>query len=148
MSGAVSRKLAGKQSDWLQDEPLAKLLSALNGGGEEARVVGGAVRNTLLGLPRTEIDVAATAEPKEVIARITAAGFRAVPTGIEHGTVTAIFDKQPFEVTTLREDIETDGRHAVVRFGRDWKKDAERRDFTINAMSPTPTLRRSSCRRK
>ena len=70
-----------------------------------------------------------------MIDRVTGAGFKAVPTGIEHGTVTVVADGKPFEVTTLREDVETDGRHAVVRFGRDWKKDAERRDFTINAMS-------------
>lgn len=138
MSGAVTRKLSGEDGGWLREEPLARLLGALNGNGEEARVVGGAVRNTLLGMSRNEIDVATTSEPKETIARVTAAGFRAVPTGIEHGTVTAVLDKQPFEVTTLREDIETDGRHATVRFGRDWKKDAERRDFTINALSVSP----------
>jgi poly(A) polymerase len=113
------------------------LLGVLDGNGEEARVVGGAVRNALLGMPIAEIDVATTAVPDEVVKRVTAAGFKPVPTGIEHGTVTVVIDKQPFEVTTLRKDIETDGRHAKVAFGRDWKTDAERRDFTINALSAT-----------
>ncbi len=100
-------------------------------------MVGGAVRNALLDMPVTEIDVATTALPDEVVKRVSAAGFKPVPTGIEHGTVTVVIDKQPFEVTTLRKDIETDGRHAKVAFGRDWKTDAERRDFTINALSVT-----------
>ena len=103
--------------------------------GEEARVVGGAVRNTLLGEPHGDIDIATTALPDEVIRRVEAAGFKAVPTGIEHGTVTVIADGRPFEVTTLREDVETFGRHAKVAFGRDWRRDAERRDFTMNALS-------------
>jgi poly(A) polymerase len=107
----------------------------LPGDGEEARVVGGAVRNALLNLPVSEIDVATTAVPQEVIRRVTAAGWKAVPTGIEHGTVTAVIDSQPFEVTTLREDVETFGRKARVKFGRDWVADAQRRDFTINALS-------------
>lgn len=136
MSGAALRKpLSPEQAAWLHEKPLASLLAILDAGGEEARVVGGAVRNTLLGVALTEIDIATTAEPKTVIERATTAGFRAVPTGIEHGTVTVVADGKPFEVTTLREDIETDGRHAVVRFGRDWAKDAARRDFTINALS-------------
>ena len=75
--------------------------------------------------------------PDEVVSRVSAAGFKAVPTGIEHGTVTVVIDKHPFEVTTLRQDVETYGRHAKVAFGRDWKADAERRDFTINALSAT-----------
>jgi len=98
-------------------------------------VVGGAVRNALLGLPVSEIDVATTALPDEVRRRVEAAGHKAVPTGIEHGTITAIIDRHPIEVTTLREDVETFGRKARVVFGRDWKADAERRDFTINALS-------------
>jgi poly(A) polymerase len=113
------------------------LLGVLDSDGEEARVVGGAVRNTLLGMPIAEVDVATTAVPEEVVKRVTAAGFKPVPTGIEHGTVTVVIDKQPFEVTTLRKDVETYGRHAKVEFGRDWKADAERRDFTINALSAT-----------
>ncbi len=100
-------------------------------------MVGGAVRNALLGEPIGDIDLATTAVPDEVIRRVSAAGFKPVPTGIEHGTVTVVIDSRPFEVTTLREDVETFGRHANVRFGRDWRKDAERRDFTMNALSAT-----------
>jgi len=136
MTGApAQKKLAAELVAFLKVQPLADVLTALNGGGEETRVVGGAVRNLLFGLRLSEIDLATTAQPKIVIDRVTAAGMKAVPTGIEHGTITVVANGKPFEVTTLREDVETDGRHAVVRFGRDWKKDAERRDFTINAMS-------------
>jgi len=117
------------------DRPgLRALLCVLDGAGEEARVVGGAVRNTLLGREVSDVDVATTALPEVVTARVEAAGLKAVPTGIEHGTVTVISDGTPFEVTTLREDVETDGRRAVVRFGRSWQHDAERRDFTMNAL--------------
>jgi len=120
---------------WLKDDEVARLLAALNRDGEEARVVGGAVRNALLRLPVGEIDVATTAVPDEVVRRVEAAGWKAVPTGIEHGTVTVVINNHPFEVTTLRQDIETFGRRARVMFGRDWRADAERRDFTINALS-------------
>ena len=120
---------------WLREPPLSKLLDALNRDGEEARVVGGAVRNALIGEPVGEVDLATTALPDEVSRRAAAAGFRIVPTGIEHGTVTVILDGRSYEVTTLRKDIETFGRHAKVAFGRDWKADAERRDFTMNALS-------------
>ena len=123
---------------WLKEGAVARLLALLNRDGEEARVVGGAVRNRLLGLPVAEIDVATTALPEEVMRRVQAAGGKAVPTGIEHGTITAIVDHHPVEVTTLREDVETFGRKARVVFGRDWKADAERRDFTINALSVGP----------
>ena len=126
-----------KGAAWLDGGPLARLLDALDRDGEEARAVGGAVRNALLGMPVTEIDVATTAIPQDVVRRAQAAGFKTAPTGIEHGTVTVIIDRQPFEVTTLRKDVETYGRHAKVAFGRDWKADAERRDFTINALSAT-----------
>src|SRR6202044_3669770 len=88
-----------------------------------------------MGLPLSDIDIATTAVPDEVIRRAAAAGLKAVPTGIEHGTVTLVVDGRPFEVTTLREDVETFGRKAKVAFGRDWKVDAERRDFTMNALS-------------
>jgi tRNA nucleotidyltransferase/poly(A) polymerase len=117
--------------------PAAALLAVLDRDGEEARIIGGAVRNALIGLPAGDIDIATTALPAEVTRRATAAGFRVVPTGIDHGTVTVVVSGHPFEVTTLREDIETDGRHAVVRFGRSWQADAERRDFTVNALSVT-----------
>ena len=120
---------------WLREAPLRDILAALDGDGEEARIVGGAVRNALLGEPHGDIDIATTAPPTEVIRRVEAAGFKAVPTGVEHGTVTVVAAGQSFEVTTLREDVETFGRHAKVVFGRDWKRDAERRDFTMNALS-------------
>jgi poly(A) polymerase len=120
---------------WLTSGPTARVLELLNGDGEEARVVGGAVRNALLQVPTGDIDIATTAPPAEVIRRAKAAGIKSVPTGIEHGTVTLVVDKQPFEVTTLREDIETFGRKAKVAFGRDWVRDALRRDFTINGLS-------------
>jgi poly(A) polymerase len=120
---------------WLKDGEVNRILALLDRDGEEARVVGGAVRNTLLGLPVSEIDVATTALPDEVVRRVEAAGYKAVPTGIEHGTITAIIDRHPIEVTTLRQDVETFGRKARVVFGRDWNADAARRDFTINALS-------------
>jgi poly(A) polymerase len=120
---------------WLKHGEVARLLTLLDTDGQEARVVGGAVRNALMRLPVAEIDVATTALPDDVIRRVAAAGLKAVPTGIEHGTVTVVIDRKPFEVTTLRQDVETFGRKARVAFGRDWKADAERRDFTINALS-------------
>src|SRR6201993_889673 len=120
---------------WLTSGPAARVLALLNDGGEEARVVGGAVRNALLKVPIGDIDIATTALPDEVIRRAKAKGIKSVPTGIEHGTVTLVVDAQPFEVTTLREDTETFGRKAKVAFGRDWVHDAERRDFTINGLS-------------
>ena len=132
-AGAIARNLG--DAVWLTQGPLARLLAVLDRDGEEARVVGGAVRNALIGEPIAEIDVATTAVPDEVLRRVTAAGFKPVPTGIEHGTITVVIDRHPFEVTTLRQDVETYGRHAKVAFGRDWKTDAERRDFTINALS-------------
>ena len=122
---------------WLKNDAVARLLALLDRDGEEARVVGGAVRNALMGLPFAEIDVATTAVPDEVMRRVAAADLKAIPTGIEHGTVTVVIDGKPFEVTTLRVDIETYGRKAKVSFGRDWAKDAARRDFTINALSVT-----------
>jgi poly(A) polymerase len=120
---------------WLTSGPAARVLGLLNGNGEEARVVGGAVRNALLRIPTGDIDIATTALPAEVIRRARAAGVKSVPTGIDHGTVTLVVDAQPFEVTTLREDTETFGRKAKVAFGRDWAHDAQRRDFTINGLS-------------
>jgi poly(A) polymerase len=124
-----------KDAAWLREGALARLLDVLGRDGEEARVVGGAVRNALLGEPINEFDVATTAVPDEVMRRTAAAGFKPVPTGIEHGTVTVVIEGRPFEVTTLRVDVETFGRHANVRFGRDWNADAQRRDFTMNGLS-------------
>ena len=134
MSESETRVLPAEKRTWLEKGPLARLLDVLDADGEEARVVGGAVRNTLMELPVGEVDVATTGMPDETMRRATKAGFNPVPTGIEHGTVTVVVEGKPFEVTTLREDVETFGRHAKVRFGRDWKKDALRRDFTINAL--------------
>jgi poly(A) polymerase len=131
MSGA--RRL--DNAPWLKTGPAARVLKLLNANGEEARVVGGAVRNALLDLPIGDIDIATTALPEEVNRRAKAAGIKSVPTGIEHGTVTLVVDSQPLEVTTLREDTETFGRRAKVAFGRDWARDAERRDFTVNGLS-------------
>jgi poly(A) polymerase len=120
---------------WLRSGPAARVLALLNGANEEARVVGGAVRNALMKIPIADIDIATSAVPEEVVRRARAAGIKSVPTGIEHGTVTLVVDGHPFEVTTLREDTETYGRKAKVAFGRDWVRDAERRDFTINGLS-------------
>ena len=122
------------RAPWLMEEHLQRLLKALSQDGDEARVVGGAVRNTLLGEPTGDIDIATTTEPRETISRANRAGFRTAPTGIDHGTITVIGDHTAYEVTTLRADTETDGRRATVAFGRDWTVDAERRDFTINAL--------------
>jgi poly(A) polymerase len=122
----------------LDDPRLATLFAALARTGAETRVVGGAVRDALFGLPPHEIDLATTALPEAVLAAARAAGLKGVPTGIEHGTVTIVVAGTPFEVTTLREDVETDGRYAVVRFGGDFEQDARRRDFTVNALSLSP----------
>ena len=120
---------------WLTSGGTARVLRLLNADGEEARVVGGAVRNALLKLPPGDIDIATTALPEEVMRRARDAGIKSVPTGIDHGTITLVVDGHPYEVTTLREDTETYGRKARVVFGRDWVRDAERRDFTMNGLS-------------
>ena len=122
-------------ASFLNDAGLKRVLGALDGAGEEARVIGGAVRNSLLGERVHDVDLATTATPDMIIARAKQAGLRAVPTGTEHGTITLVCDGVAFEVTTLREDVETHGRHASVRFGRDFRADALRRDFTINQLS-------------
>lgn len=119
----------------LRRPDVARLLDLLDRDGEETRIVGGAVRNALLGRPVHEVDLATTAHPDETMRRARRGGLRAVPTGIAHGTVTVILAGTAFEVTTLRRDVETDGRRAVVRFGRDFTEDAERRDFTINGLT-------------
>jgi poly(A) polymerase len=122
----------------LRDPKLARLLSALATTGRESRVVGGAVRDTLLGIEPHEIDIATAALPEAVARAARDAGLKAVPTGLAHGTVTVVVEGTPFEVTTLREDVETFGRAAKVRFGADFEQDALRRDFTVNAMSLSP----------
>lgn len=124
------------QADWTRREDLAQLVAAL--GAENLRWVGGAVRDTLLGLPVKDIDAATTLHPEEVIRRLKDAGIKAVPTGIDHGTVTAVVDGKPVEVTTLRKDVATDGRRATVTFAERWEDDAARRDFTINALYVHP----------
>lgn len=123
--------------DWFREPALRRVLTMLNADGGEARIAGGAVRNSLMNLPAGDIDIATTLVPAEVVARAKAAGIKAVPTGIEHGTVTLVIGGVPFEVTTLRRDMETDGRRAQVAFGTSWQDDAERRDLTINALYAT-----------
>jgi poly(A) polymerase len=130
MTPAQQARLAA----FLKRPSVAKGLAALNGEGEETRIVGGAVRNLLLGEPVSDVDLATTALPEETMRRAKAAGFKAIPTGIEHGTVTLIVEGEIFEVTTLRRDLDTDGRRATVSFGRDFTEDALRRDFTVNAL--------------
>ena len=119
---------------FLTDPALQAVLAAL----PEARLVGGGVRDALAGRPVADIDLATPDPPDSVTRRLRAAGLKAVPTGLDHGTVTAVADHRGFEVTTLRRDVETDGRHAVVLYTDDWREDAARRDFTINAMSMSP----------
>ncbi len=119
----------------MHDPGIRAVFAALDGGGRPARIVGGAVRDSLMGLVPHEFDFATPLTPDEVRQAAEAAGMKVVPTGIDHGTQTLVFAGQGFEVTTLREDVETDGRHAVVRFGSDWEADARRRDLTINALS-------------
>ncbi len=122
----------------LRQGPLARALEALNGGGEETRLVGGAVRDLALGERVVDFDLTTTATTDEVIRRAREAGLKVALTGVKHGTVTVIADRRPIETTTLREDVETDGRWARVKFGRDFAADARRRDFTINALSLGP----------
>jgi poly(A) polymerase/tRNA nucleotidyltransferase (CCA-adding enzyme) len=118
----------------LKDPALLQLFGVLPG----ARLVGGSVRDGLVGRPVQDVDLATPFPPDAVLAALTAAAIRAVPTGIAHGTVTAILGGRPFEITTLRRDVATDGRHAEVAWTDDWQEDAARRDFTINAMSLSP----------
>ena len=121
---------------WTRREDLAELIAALGDG--NARYVGGAVRDTVLGLEAHDIDIATPLEPVEVIARLDAAGIRSVPTGLKHGTITAVRERDNVEITTLRRDVSTDGRHAEIAYSHDWREDAARRDFTINALYADP----------
>lgn len=123
---------------WRRRRGMAKLLDALGADEGLTRYVGGAVRDELLKLPVSDVDLATRLRPDEVVERLQAAGLKAVPTGFEHGTVTAVSDGHPYEVTTLRRDIETFGRHATVAFTDQWEEDAARRDFTINALMADP----------
>jgi poly(A) polymerase len=126
---------------WQRREGMTALLSALEVENGKARFVGGAVRDALLGHDVSDVDVATVFAPEEVMRRLKEAGIRAVPTGIDHGTVTAVLAGGPVEITTLRRDVSTDGRRATVAFSEDWREDAARRDFTINALSADPLSR-------
>ena len=123
-----------QQAEWLKSPGIQAVFAAIEQEGDEARVVGGAVRNTLLGHPVPDVDIATTASPETVMERARAAGLKPIGTGIDHGTITVVSSGYPYEVTTLREDVETFGRQARVVFGRNWTRDAERRDFTLNAL--------------
>lgn len=123
-------------ASWTKRDDLAQLIGAM--GADNARYVGGAVRDSMLGKDISDIDIATPLLPAEVIDRCKAAGIRIVPTGIDHGTITAILPDGPVEITTLRQDVSTDGRRATVAFAEDWREDAARRDFTINALYAHP----------
>jgi poly(A) polymerase len=120
---------------WMTEGPAARVMRALTAEGDTARFVGGCVRDALVGRPIRDVDIATPLSPQRVTALLEKAGLKAVPTGIEHGTITAVADRTGIEVTTLRLDIETDGRRAKVAFTDDWQADAARRDLTINALS-------------
>jgi poly(A) polymerase len=120
---------------WMTARETVAVLDALGAAGAEARFVGGCVRDALIGRAVGDIDIATDAVPARVMQALRNAGIKAVPTGIDHGTVTAVVDGTPFEITTLRRDVETFGRHATVAFTDDWTEDAARRDFTVNALS-------------
>jgi poly(A) polymerase len=121
-------------ADWRHREGLSRLVDTLG----DARFVGGSVRDTLLGLPVADVDLATPLSPERVLELLKAAGIRAVPTGLAHGTITAVLESGPVEVTTLRRDVSTDGRHATVAFTDNWREDAARRDFTMNALYADP----------
>lgn len=122
------------RGDWIDDPALQRVLALLGEAGHQALLVGGCVRNDLLGAPVSDMDIATDAHPERVIALAGQAGIRAVPTGVEHGTVTLVLNGAPFEITTFRSDTATDGRHATVVFSGDVDQDAQRRDFTMNAL--------------
>ena len=124
--------------DWMQSPAVKAVIAALEADGGEVRFVGGCVRDMLAGRPIKDIDLATPMAPETVMQKLEASGLKVVPTGLKHGTVTAVSRGRPFEVTTLREDVETDGRHAIVTFTDSWEADAARRDLTINALSLSP----------
>ncbi|HET9352447.1 MAG TPA: CCA tRNA nucleotidyltransferase, partial [Sphingomicrobium sp.] len=123
----------------MTEGPAAEVMRALTAEGDQARFVGGCVRDALVGRPIRDIDIATPLSPQRVTELLHKTGLKAVPTGIDHGTVTAVADKTGVEVTTLRRDVETDGRRAKVEFTDDWQADAARRDLTINALSADAT---------
>lgn len=126
------------EAPWRGGDDMRRLLATLGAAEGDTRFVGGCVRDTLLGIPVADVDLATRLLPEEVIRRLEDAGIKAVPTGLAHGTVTAVIRGKPVEVTTLRRDVSTDGRRATVAFTDDWREDAGRRDFTINALSADP----------
>lgn len=130
----VARKIA--PAPWMADAESATVMAALNAGAAipQALFVGGCVRNELMGLPVGDIDIATRLTPPQVTERLEKAGIKPIPTGIDHGTVTGVTKNRSFEITTLRRDVETDGRHAVIAYTGDWAEDAARRDFTINTL--------------
>ncbi|MGD1869901.1 MAG: CCA tRNA nucleotidyltransferase [Neomegalonema sp.] len=121
-------------AEWLTDPEIRSVVAALETGGATARFVGGCVRNAFLAAGATDVDIAVDVAPEETTRLLEAAGIKAVPTGIEHGTITAVASHHGYEITSLRRDVETDGRRAVVAFTKDWSEDAMRRDFTMNAL--------------
>jgi poly(A) polymerase len=130
------------RADWQTRKGMRALLDTLGVGEGDTRYVGGCVRDTLLGLPVNDVDLATRLPPQEVLDRLKRARIKAVPTGLAHGTITAVVEGKPVEVTTLRRDVSTDGRRATIAYTDDWREDAARRDFTINALSADPaTLR-------
>ncbi len=128
-------------AEWRHRPGLDGLLHALGAAQGQARFVGGAVRDGLLGLAVNDLDIATTLDPHDVVDRLKAAGIKAVPTGIDHGTITAVLSGWPVEITTLRRDVSTDGRRATIAYTDDWREDAARRDFTINALYADPLSR-------
>lgn len=124
--------------DWMTSPETKAVIAALTAGGADVRFVGGCVRDALAHRPVHDVDIGTPDAPETVTKLLTAAGIKVIPTGIEHGSVTAMVGKTKFEITTLRRDVETDGRHARVAYTDDWAADADRRDFTINALSATP----------
>ncbi|KAA9006894.1 CCA tRNA nucleotidyltransferase [Histidinibacterium aquaticum] len=126
------------EADWLQNPQAQKVCAMLTDAGHQAWFVGGCVRNALIDMPATDLDIATEAHPERVIELAEAAGLKPVPTGIDHGTVTVVAEGRPFEVTTFRRDVETDGRRAVVVFADSLEEDARRRDFTMNALYAAP----------
>ncbi len=132
MTKIIGNKLT--DATWLETKELKKLFETFLVKGDELKVVGGAPRNHLLGKPVEDVDLATIYTPEEIIEKAKQAGLKTIPTGIEHGTVTVLINDTTFEITTLRADVKTDGRHATVEFGTSWLEDAKRRDFTINAL--------------
>jgi poly(A) polymerase len=136
--GGNARQSVGTTAMVTFDRPGLDALVAALGGAANVRIIGGAVRDTILGLPVSDIDIATRLTPETVMEGLAATGIKAIPTGLAHGTVTAVTEGGPVEITTLRRDVETDGRRATVAFTDDWREDAARRDFTINALAADP----------